>query len=395
MTTVVSGLEGVAVCESSICTVGLGSGLNYRGYNVTELCEKCECFEEVAHLLIYGWLPTSAQLSDYLRRLNSYRRSLPSELIALLEMIPPSAHPMDVARSSCSLLGCLQERTQSFSAVAERTAADKAMVWLSCATLYWWKFSHSGGRVDLSGGREDETIAGLWLRVLGGSDAGIFSSFWPNSPPFTPLALRALQSSLICYAEHDLNASTFAARVTASTESDLWSTFTTGIGTLRGPLHGGANEAAMELLQNLVAGGAGVQEAEKRLHKMLKEKRLVMGFGHRIYKNGDPRTPILKKFSDQLSVGKNRLLFEVSERVEKIMASEKKLYPNADFYAASLYHFCGIPTPLFTPLFVIARISGWAAHVIEQRRANRLIRPLSKYVGPQEGRKVDALSSRL
>ena len=358
-----AGLAGIEAGESAICTVGLGTGLNYRGYKLEDLCENC-VFEEVAHLLIRDKLPTKTELNSYLKRLNSYR-TLPASLIRTLELLPKTSHPMDVLRTTSSVLGCLDE-PRGASDTAE--TAEKLMAMFPSAVMYWYHFTHSGGlRIGTAGLGDSETMASHFLRLV---DRG--SKRVPDS-----LKVKTVDVSMICYAEHDFNASTFAARVTTGTQSDIYSAITTAIGTLRGPLHGGANEAAMDLLGSF----SSVEDADNKIRAMLANKQLVMGFGHRVYKgpNGDPRNLIMKRFSKQLNV--HPLLFKISERVEQIMAEEKKMYPNADFYAASAYNQCGIPTCLFTPIFVFARTAGWTAHAIEQQRTNKLIRPLSKYVG--------------
>jgi 2-methylcitrate synthase len=370
------GLAGVEAAESAICTVGLGTGLNYRGYRIDELSEHC-IFEEVAHLLIHEKLPNMTELAAFMRRLNGYR-ILPYTLRNVLEEIPRDAHPMDVLRTASSFLGCIDKPV-----TAARTAevAEKLMASFPSAVMYWYHFTHSSGlRIETSGLGPEETMASHFLRLLSKG-----SRMSPDS-----LHIKTVDVSMICYAEHDFNASTFAARVTTGTQSDFYSAITTAIGTLRGPLHGGANEAAMDMLGSFTS----VEDADKKVHEMLANKTLIMGFGHRIYKgpNSDPRNTIMKKFSKILNV--NPKLFAISERVEKIMADEKRMYPNADFYAASAYNQCGIPTPLFTPIFVFARTAGWAAHVIEQQRKNKLIRPSSKYVGPAP-RDLIKMNSRL
>ena len=368
------GLAGVEAGESAICTVGLGTGLNYRGYRLEDLCENC-IFEEVAHLLIREKLPNKEELAIYLERLNSYR-SVPSALRNVLESLPRSAHPMDVLRTTASFLGCVDEPVEQ-----KRTpeVAEKLMAVMPSAVMYWYHFTHSGGiRIRTEGLGKNETMASHFLRLV---DKG--SRRIPNE-----LKIKTVDVSMICYAEHDFNASTFAARVTTGTRSDIYSAITSAIGTLRGPLHGGANEAAMDML----ASFKSVEDADHRVRAMLSQKKLIWGFGHRVYRSGDPRNPIMKKYSKALNV--DPILFQISERVEDILATEKKMYPNADFYSASAYHQCGIPTCLFTPIFVFARTAGWAAHVIEQQRTNKLIRPLSKYVGPPP-REFIRIQSRL
>ena len=370
------GLAGVEAGESSICTVGLGTGLNYRGYKLENLCAEC-IFEEVAFLLILERLPNESELKTYMAKLNSYR-VLPRVLKLVLEALPRTSHPMDVLRTTSSVLGCIEKP------VGPNETADAALKLLAMfpsALMYWYHYSHSGNlRIDTSGLSISETMASHFLRLV---DKG--SRTAPEK-----LKIKTVNVSMICYAEHDFNASTFAARVTVSTQSDVFSALTTAIGTLRCPLHGGANEAAMDMLSTFTS----VQDADKKVREMLSRKQLVMGFGHRVYKgpNSDPRNTILKNYSKLLNV--NPQLFAISERVEKILAEEKHMYPNADFYAASAYNQCGIPTCLFTPIFVIARTAGWTAHIIEQQRTNKIIRPLSKYVGPQQ-RELVKLKSRL
>jgi 2-methylcitrate synthase len=368
------GLAGVEAGESAICTVGLGTGLNYRGYRLEDLCEHC-IFEEVAFLLIREKLPNRSELKDYLRKLNSYR-SLPTTLKRVLEMLPKSAHPMDVLRTTCSFLGCIDDQVDP-----TRTAdvAEKLMAMMPSAVMYWYHFSHSGGiRINTEGLGDEETMASHFLRLVNKGSKRV-----PDK-----LKIKTVDVSMICYAEHDFNASTFAARVTTGTRSDIYSAITTAIGTLRGPLHGGANEAAMDML----ASFKSPEDAEKQVREMLSRKKLIWGFGHRVYRNGDPRNPIMKKYSKLLNV--NPTLFTISERLERILAAEKRMYPNADFYSASAYNQCGIPTCLFTPIFVFARTAGWTAHVIEQQRTNKLIRPLSKYTGPPQ-RDFIVIQSRL
>lgn len=355
------GLAGVVAGETAISTVGKeGAGLTYRGYAIEDLATHAG-FEEVAHLLIHGRLPTQEDLAHYRVKLTRHR-TLPVELRKVLEQLPGTAHPMDVLRTGCSALGCIVPEA-SFGEQFE--AADRLLGSLPSMLLYWRHFHANGKRIATQ--TEDESLAGHFLRLLHGR-------------PAESSAVRALDVAFILYAEHEFNASTFAARVAASTLADFYSAITAAIGTLRGPLHGGANEQAMELIDRF----ANADAAERGILDALARKEKIMGFGHRVYTTADPRSDIIKNWAQRLAeqTGDKRL-FAVSERIEAVMRREKRLFPNLDFYSASAFHFLGIPTPLFTPLFVIARTAGWSAHIVEQRSANRLIRPTADYIGPE------------
>lgn len=365
------GLAGIIAGQSAISTVGLaGKGLNYRGYSIDDLAEKA-CFEEVAYLLQYDKLPTQLELNAYVEKLISLR-DLPEPLKAVLKLIPKSANPMDVLRTACSYLGTIEpEKNMS----QQYEIADRLLALFPGIMCYWYALNFQNR--EISGLTDERTIGGHFLAMLHG-----------RKP--TQLECDMMNVSLILYAEHEFNASTFAARVTAGTLSDFYSAITSAIGTLRGPLHGGANEAAMDLIQQFKTP----QEAGEKLKGMLDNKAKIMGFGHRVYTTSDPRSDIIKKWSYKLGKETGELsLYEISERIEDIMWQEKKLFPNLDFYSASAYHYCGIPTCLFTPIFVMSRISGWAAHVFEQRANNKLIRPTSEYTGPEQ-RPFPAIASR-
>ncbi|WHR52074.1 2-methylcitrate synthase [Vibrio furnissii] len=356
-----AGLRGQSAGSTALCTVGkTGTGLTYRGYDITDLANHAQ-FEEVAHLLLVGHLPTQAELDQYKTRLIGLR-GLPQALKEVLERIPADAHPMDVMRTGCSMLGNL-ETEHDFS---QQLAATERMLALFPAIIcYWYRFSHDGVRIDTEDTSE-ACIGGYFLKML------------TDQAP-SELFKQVMHCSLILYAEHEFNASTFTARVCASTLSDLHSCVTGAIGTLRGPLHGGANEAAMAMIENWKTP----DEAEQNILRMLENKDKIMGFGHAIYRESDPRNALIKRWSKELSekVGDTHL-YAVSERVEAVMKREKGLFCNADFFHASAYHFMGIPTKLFTPIFVMSRLTGWAAHVYEQRANNRIIRPSADYVGP-------------
>lgn len=360
------GLAGVVAGQSAICTVGkAGVGLNYRGYSIHDLAESAT-FEEVAYLLIYGELPTKTELAAYQKKLIA-RRKFPEKLKTLLDIIPNHANAMDVLRTGCSFLGTIEpeEDVIKQTKVPAQEIADRLLALFPAMLLYWHARQHDGKVISTD--TDEPTLAGHFLKLLHG-----------KSP--TEMERRAMDVSFILYAEHEFNASTFAARVTTATGSDFYSAITSAIGTLRGPLHGGANEAAMQLIERYKTPEA----AEKGLLDMLERKQLIMGFGHRVYTKSDPRSDVIKQWSKRLAEARgDKVIYPVSECIEKLMWEKKQLFPNLDFYSASAYHFCGIPTFMFTPLFVMSRITGWAAHVIEQRSNNKLIRPTSEYIGPQ------------
>lgn len=366
-----AGLRGQIAGQTALCTVGkTGAGLTYRGYDVRELAAQCD-FEEVAYLLFYGELPNAQQLADYKNRLKTLR-DLPQALKEVLERIPASAHPMDVMRTGCSMLGNL-EPEQSFD--EQRDKAERLMGAFPAIMCYWYRFTHEGVRIECTS--DEDTLGGHFLALLHGKKP-------------SDLHVRVMNVSLILYAEHEFNASTFTARVCASTLSDLFSCITGAIGSLRGPLHGGANEAAMDMIEQWKSP----EEAREAILGMLARKDKIMGFGHAIYSVSDPRNEVIKVWSKKLAdeVG-DTVLYPVSVAVDETMWEQKKLFPNADFYHASAYHFMGIPTKLFTPIFVCSRVTGWASHVFEQRANNRIIRPSADYVGPEQ-RQVPPLAER-
>jgi 2-methylcitrate synthase len=355
-----AGLRGQSAGSTALCTVGkTGTGLTYRGYDISELAEQAT-FEEVAYLILYGELPDTRQLDAYKQRLKALR-GIPEPLRKALELIPADAHPMDVMRTGCSMLGNL-EPEHDFS--QQQDVADRLLAVLPSIINYWYRFTKDGVRIDPEQG--DDTVAGHFLATLLG-----------RAP--SDLHRRVMDVSLMLYAEHEFNASTFTARVCASTLSDMHSCVTGAIGSLRGPLHGGANEAAMALIERFETP----EQAGQEVHGMLARKEKIMGFGHAIYRTSDPRNEIIKGWAKRLAddVG-DRVLYPVSEAIEKLLWDEKQLFANADFYHASAYHFMGIPTRLFTPIFVCSRVTGWAAHVMEQRSNNRIIRPSADYIGP-------------
>jgi len=368
------GLAGIVAGQTAVAIIDeseTGGGLQYRGYRLGELAEK-STFEEVAYLLIHGSLPNASQLKEYKKKLVSLRK-LPADLVAVLEKIPGDAHPMDVLRTGCSMLGCLEPEGKGRDGKA---VADRLTACFGPMLLTW--YLHALGKKKLPNADQEETVAGAFLYQLHG-----------KAP--TDLQRRATDVSLILYAEHEFNASTFTTRTITSTLADFYSAVTGGIGALRGPLHGGANEAAMELIEKF----PNPEEAEKGILQMLAKKEKIMGFGHRVYKHSDPRSDVIKGWAAKLAEKdpKGQKLMAVAERIDAVMKRKKKLFTNLDFYSAVSYHLCGIPTPLFTPIFVMARISGWAAHILEQRADNRLIRPTSEYIG-EKVRSVPPIEKR-
>jgi 2-methylcitrate synthase len=366
-----AGLRGQVAGKTALSTVGKeGSGLTYRGFDVKDLAENC-VFEEVAHLILKGALPNQAELDAYRATLKSHR-GLPQALKDVLERIPAEAHPMDVLRTGCSFLGNLETETDF---AQQEAATDRLLAAFPSIICYWYRFSHDGIKIETE--TDDESVGAHFLHMLRGEK--------PNE-----LHERVMNVSLILYAEHEFNASTFTARVCASTLSDLHSCVTAAIGSLRGPLHGGANEAAMDMIE----GFTSADNAEEEMMGMLARKDKIMGFGHAIYADSDPRNAIIQEWAENLGkdVGDTGL-YPVSVRCEEVMWREKKLFCNADFFHASAYHFMGIPTKLFTPIFVMSRLTGWAAHVFEQRADNRIIRPSAEYTGP-DMRAVPAIDER-
>lgn len=354
------GLAGVTAGSTALCTVGKeGAGLTYRGYDIYDLADNAS-FEEVAYLLTHGKLPNPAELAAYIARLKTLR-GLPEKLRQVLEMIPANAHPMDVQRTGVSFLGNIEPEGDFSNQVA---VADRLLACLPSMLLYWHRFHQDRTRIETE--TDDDSVAGHFLHLL-------------HDKPPSERHRKCLDTTLILYAEHEFNASTFAGRVITGTLSDMHSAITGAIGALRGPLHGGANEAAMALIEKF----SSADEATAGVLGMLARKELIMGFGHRVYTTSDPRNAVNKRMSKMLAKEAGDMtLYDVSEAVEKVMWDEKKLFANADFFAASVYHFMGIPTYLFTPIFVCSRITGWTAHVMEQRANNKLIRPAADYIGP-------------